>query len=120
MGREFLDTLDELVDPRWTALLVVDVQNDFCHVDGHFAKFGKDVASMAPAVKKMVDFVGKAQALGMRTIFLRQASLPDARMDSPAWLRFKTRDGKAPGPIRLNGPEAVGTIDTSGSVMCQK
>ena len=96
MGREVLDTLDELVDPRWTAVIVVDVQNDFCHVDGHFAKFGKDVARMAPAVKKMVDFVGKAQALGVRTIFLRQASLPDARMDSPAWLRFKTRDGKAP------------------------
>ena len=29
MGREVLDTLDELVDPRWTAVIVVDVQNDF-------------------------------------------------------------------------------------------
>jgi nicotinamidase-related amidase len=40
--------------------------------------------------------VGRAQQMGLRTIFMQQASLPGARMDSPAWLRFKTRDGKAP------------------------
>ena len=96
LGRQVLDTLDELVDPRWTAVIAIDIQNDFCSKDGHFARYGKNVARMAPAVARMVDFVGQAQALGMRTIFLQQASLPDGRMDSPAWLRFKTRDGKAP------------------------
>lgn len=96
MGREVLDTLDELVDPRWSAVLAIDIQNDFCSPEGHFARYGKDVASMAPAVSRMVEFVGRAQQMGLRTIFMRQASLPDARMDSPAWLRFKTRDGKAP------------------------
>jgi len=96
MGREVLDTLDELVDPRWSAVLAIDIQNDFCSPQGHFARYGKDVSSMAPAVSRMVDFLGRAQQMGLRTIFMRQASLPDARMDSPAWLRFKTRDGKAP------------------------
>jgi ureidoacrylate peracid hydrolase len=96
LGRQVLDTLDELVDPRWTAVIAVDIQNDFCSPGGHFDRHGKDVARMAPAVARMVDFIGRAQALGVRTIFLRQESLPDGRMDSPAWLRFKTRDGKAP------------------------
>jgi nicotinamidase-related amidase len=96
LGREVLDTLDELVDPRWTAVLAIDIQNDFCSPNGHFARYGKDVARMEPAVRRMVEFVGRAQSLGMRAIFLRQASLPDGRMDSAAWLRFKTRDGKAP------------------------
>jgi len=96
LGREVLDTLEELVDPRWTAVLAVDIQNDFCTPGGHFARHGKDVARMAPAVSRMVEFIGRAQALGMRTIFMQQASLPDGRMDSPAWLRFKTRDGKSP------------------------
>ena len=96
LGREVLDTLEELVDPRWTAVIAIDIQNDFCSPGGHFERYGKNVARMAPAVKRMVDFVGQTQALGMRTIFLQQASLPDGRMDSPAWLRFKTRDGKAP------------------------
>lgn len=96
LGRDVLDTLEELVDPRWTAVLAIDIQNDFCTPGGHFARHGKDVESMAPAVLRMVEFVGRAQALGMRTIFMRQASLPEGRMDSPAWLRFKTRDGKTP------------------------
>jgi ureidoacrylate peracid hydrolase len=95
-GRPVRDTLEELVDPRSSALLAIDIQNDFCSTAGHFARYGKNVAQMAPAVATMVDFVRQAQALGLRTIFLRQASLPDGRMDSPAWLRFKTRDGKAP------------------------
>ena len=96
LGRQVLDTLPELVDPRWTAVLVIDIQNDFCDLKGHFARHGKDVGRMAPAVRQMVRFVTEAQTLGLRTIFLRQASLPDGRTDSPAWLRFKTRDGKAP------------------------
>lgn len=96
LGREVLDTLEELVDPRWTAVLAVDIQNDFCSPGGHFARYGKDVARMGPAVARAVHFVGRAQSLGMHTIFMRQVSLPDGRMDSPAWLRFKTRDGKAP------------------------
>ena len=28
------------LDPGLTALLVIDVQNDFCHADGYFARFG--------------------------------------------------------------------------------
>lgn len=96
LGRDVLDTLDELVDPRRSAVLAIDIQNDFCSAGGHFERYGKDVARMAPALRRMVDFLRQAQALGVRRIFLQQASMPDGRMDSPAWLRFKTRDGKAP------------------------
>jgi ureidoacrylate peracid hydrolase len=96
LNRQVLDTLPELVDPRHAAVVVIDVQNDFCSPKGHFARYGKDVARMQPAVDRAVSFVAQAQTLGMRCIFLQQASLPDGRMDSPAWLRFKTRDGKAP------------------------
>ncbi|NDH52091.1 MAG: cysteine hydrolase [Betaproteobacteria bacterium] len=96
LNRQVLDTLPELVDPRHAAVVVIDIQNDFCSPKGHFARYGKDVARMQPAVDRAVSFVAQAQTLGMRCIFLQQASLPDGRMDSPAWLRFKTRDGKAP------------------------
>lgn len=90
------DTLAELVDKRSTALVVIDVQNDFCHADGHFAKYGKDLSSIQAIVPGVVRFVSRAQALGVRTFFVRQTTLPNGRSDSPAWLRFKTRDGKSP------------------------
>ena len=32
----------ELVDPIWTALVVIDVQNDFCHAEGAFGRVGHD------------------------------------------------------------------------------
>ena len=44
-GVEVLDSLEELVDPEYSAVLVIDIQNDFCHHEGHFARFGKDLRS---------------------------------------------------------------------------
>ena len=90
------DTLEELVDPRSTALLVVDVQNDFCHADGHFARYGKDLSRIQAMLPGLVQFVTAAQSCGIRTFFIRQCTLPNGRSDSPAWLRFKCRDGKSP------------------------
>ncbi len=95
-GVDVLDTLDELVAPAHTAVLLVDVQNDFCHDDGHFARAGKDLSLVRARLPGIVDFVGQAQALGLPVVFIRQQTLPDNASDSPAWLRFKSRDGKAP------------------------
>jgi ureidoacrylate peracid hydrolase len=39
MGR----SLAEKVDPRQAALIVVDVQNDFCHPEGAAGKLGRDL-----------------------------------------------------------------------------
>lgn len=90
------DSLAELVDPKVTALIVIDVQNDFCHDEGHYARYGKDLASIQAIIPGVVRFVSRAQALGVRTFFVRQTTLPNGRSDSPAWLRFKCRDGKSP------------------------
>lgn len=92
----FYDTLPELIDPAHTALLVVDVQNDFCHPDGHFARHGKDLSMIEERLPKVCAFVREAQSLGVRTVFTLQTTLPDGKSDSPAWLRFKCRDGKSP------------------------
>ena len=44
----------------------------------------------------LVAFVQAAQERGIPCAFIRQRSEPEGRSDSPAWLRLKTRDGKAP------------------------
>lgn len=90
------DTLAELVDPEHTALLIVDVQNDFCHPEGHFARYGKDLSTTLETLPRLRAFVREGQQLGLRIFFVQQTTLPDGRSDSPAWLRFKTRDGKSP------------------------
>ena len=95
-GVSVRDTLDELVDPATTALVVVDVQNDFCHPEGHFARYKKDLSSTQAVLPALVSFVNRAQDLGIRVVFIRQLTLPGGKSDSAAWLRFKCRDGKSP------------------------
>lgn len=94
-GVTVLDTLEELVNPAHTALVVVDVQNDFCHPEGHFARHGKNISACEAMVAPTVAFVSKAQSLGIKIFFLQQLTLPHGASDSPAWLRFKCRDGKS-------------------------
>lgn len=94
-GVSVLDTLQELVDPAHAAVVVVDVQNDFCHSEGHFAKHGKNLGATQATLPQTVKFVQTAQSLGIRVFFIRQLTLPHGASDSPAWLRFKCRDGKS-------------------------
>lgn len=52
-----LVTVAEKVDPRWTALVVIDYQNDFCAPRGAFARTGSDPAPLqriAPAVRSLL------------------------------------------------------------------
>lgn len=94
-GISVFDTLDEIIDPAHTAVVCVDVQNDFCSAGGHFERHGKSMEMVRDRLGTMVSFVQSAQAAGIRVAFLKQATLPENKSDSPAWLRFKTRDGKS-------------------------
>jgi nicotinamidase-related amidase len=90
------EALAELVERSSTAILLVDVQNDFCHPQGHFGRHGRDLSQAAEALPRIVDFVARAQALEVPVVFIQQTTPADGSADSPAWLRFKTRDGKSP------------------------
>jgi ureidoacrylate peracid hydrolase len=46
-------TLQEKLDPRCTALLIVDVQNDFCHPDGFYAGVPEFAGSRLAPIDRM-------------------------------------------------------------------
>lgn len=51
-----------------TALLVLDVQNDFCDSKGAFAKFlGWDARPIREMVPRLVQFVNRAREGGFRS-----------------------------------------------------
>lgn len=95
-GKLVCESLDEMIAAKHTAILSVDIQNDFCSAGGHFDKYGKDLSSIATRLPAMVSFIHEAQGLNIPVIFIRQITMPNGHSDSPAWLRFKTRDGKSP------------------------
>ena len=87
-GKLVYDTLEEVVHPRHTALLVVDMQNEFCSPEGVPGKNGADVApvrAIIPAVQKLV---AAARTSGVRVIYFRHTHEPDLRNLSPARLSF--------------------------------
>jgi nicotinamidase-related amidase len=67
-----LRELADVVDPAHTALIVVDVQNDFVSSDGFIAKFGLNVADMQAAIPCINEFIRLARATGVPVIYLRE------------------------------------------------
>lgn len=69
-------SLKEILDPKHSALLVVDVQNDFCDPKGKFAKWGRNISQMqsiVPRIQELIDVAHKSSVpviftKGMRTL----------------------------------------------------
>ena len=63
--------LPERLDPARTALIVIDLQNDFCHRDGVFGKLGFDMSWMDPAIEQTRRLVAEAREQRLLIIFVR-------------------------------------------------
>lgn len=66
-----MPTFEELVDPKHTAVLVIDVQNDFCHPEGGQAKAGMEISEMTAVVPNIVKLTEDARAHDVPVIFIR-------------------------------------------------
>jgi ureidoacrylate peracid hydrolase len=122
-GITFYDQLAEIVSPSRTALLIVDMQNDFVSPEGHFARNGKDVGRIAAIVPKLRLIIEAAHTAGVLVIFTRQTTLPGLASDSPAWVYFKTRDGKGPDYTMSGswGAEFIPELDLpEGTIVIEK
>lgn len=77
-------SLEERVDPKQTALIVIDVQNDFCHPKGGMAQsFGAHiVADIEAAMPNLHRLIEGARAAGVFVVFVR--SIYDDQYLSPA------------------------------------
>src|SRR5215210_8483713 len=85
------------LDARQTALLVIDAQNDFCHADGFFARFGFDVspcARVTPAIARVLEVARRAGTHVMWTMSTN-ADPPVHRL-LPARFRRAAADERPP------------------------
>ncbi|MEX0805751.1 MAG: isochorismatase family cysteine hydrolase [Candidatus Binatia bacterium] len=72
------------LDPKDSCLLVIDVQNDYCHDQGAFGQMGIPLQSIQDMVRRLVPFIEEVRQAGVMVIFIRnQHSEWD---DSPTWL----------------------------------
>jgi ureidoacrylate peracid hydrolase len=62
--------LSSIVAPEWAALLVVDVQNDFCHQDGLFGRLGLDMTGVQAAARSIAALLPAARQAGVPVVFV--------------------------------------------------
>jgi ureidoacrylate peracid hydrolase len=69
---EVLKTLPERIDPAHTALIVVDMQNDFCAEGGYVQMTkGSDMSGSGPLAKKIMGVVEQARASGTTVVWVQ-------------------------------------------------
>ena len=90
-GKSVYTTLAELVRPRHTALVVVDMQRDFCSPGGAFDVLGIDLSMYPPMVARLAELIGAARRAGVPVIFVLMTVLPGRASESPAQIRFNLR-----------------------------
>jgi ureidoacrylate peracid hydrolase len=95
-GKTVFETLKEVVDPAHTAVLVIDVQNEYCLEGGHFEKNGYDLSMIRQMLPRLKGFLEKAREKKVPVAFIQQTAHPEGKTESPAWLYFRVKDGKSP------------------------
>ncbi|WP_166375860.1 cysteine hydrolase family protein [Aeromicrobium phragmitis] len=80
------DWLIRRLDPQRTAVLVVDVQNDFCAEGGWYDRIGYDVSAGQAAARQLETFLPQARRRGFQIIFVKchydRAYLPRVMVES--------------------------------------
>ncbi|HUA54993.1 MAG TPA: isochorismatase family cysteine hydrolase [Candidatus Sulfotelmatobacter sp.] len=89
-GQQVFSTIEEIVDPRHAALVVIDAQNDFCSPGGLMANNGHDMSTMPAAIAEIGRLLETARAAGVLVIYIQNQMLPGKQSTSGAWLRFLT------------------------------
>ena len=65
------------INPKNTAVIVVDMENDFVSKGGMFNRAGADISGAQKAIAPTAKVLAAARATGMKIIYLRMAYQPD-------------------------------------------
>ena len=92
-AQNLTEPLASMIAPGRTALLVVDVQNDFAHADGVMGRFGVDLSSVDTTVERMQALLDAAHAAGVQVFLVRLQT--SAGRDSRAANLRRARMGRS-------------------------
>lgn len=108
------ETLEEIVDPSITALLIIDMQNDFAAQGGALQASGGNVDAIQSIVSPIGTLASACRARDISVMHARLLTLPNGQSDSVGSLRFKVRVNKNYGRD-VRTPLAYTVKDTWGA-----
>ena len=86
-----------ILDMSRTALVVIDMQNDFCHPQGWLASIGVDVEPARTPVKPLQALLPALRARNVPVVWLNWGNRPDKLNLSPSALHVYNGDGRSVG-----------------------
>lgn len=115
-GKQVYDTLDELLEPRHTALVVIDMLNGgLGRGPAGYERAGHDVSMVEAIASRCGELIDAARRSGVTLAHIRVANLPNQASSSPAWLRSLALTGKAapidPAKLSIDGTWQTEFID---------
>lgn len=72
-------SLSQKVKPDHTALLVVDIQREYCTDEGVLAKLGFDITPIKEMIPRLADFIDRCRKVLPTIIFFKTKVLPELR-----------------------------------------
>lgn len=97
-----------------TAVLVIDMQNDFCHPAGWLASIGVDITAARAPIAPLARFLPTLRAAGVPVLWINWGNRPDRRNLPPSVLHVYDPDGESAG-IGSHLPGQTGGILEAGS-----
>ena len=85
------------IDLARTAMIVIDMQNDFCHPKGWLASIGVDISPARRPIEPLASFLPKLRAASTPIIWLNWGVRPDRMNLSPALLHVYNPNGRGAG-----------------------
>lgn len=92
LGHQVPTEVAEILDPRVSAVVAIDLQNDFIHDDGHFGGSAGLQGIVAPTVR----LTDAARSGGVAVHFAQIVQEADGSAASPSWLSEALRRGYEP------------------------
>ena len=86
-----------VIDLSRTALLVIDMQNDFCHPQGWLASIGVDTAPARQPVQPLKTLLPVLRSADIPVVWLNWGNRPDKLNLSPSALHVYNGDGQSVG-----------------------
>ena len=91
-----MDALPEILHTSHTALIIVDMQNDFVSGDGSLARAGNSITAIQNMLPTLRDLLGHARDLDILVVHLKYSTSPGYLTDSDSWLYYNLQDVATP------------------------
>jgi|GEM_PF-2745634 len=83
-GKQVFDSLEEVVNPEHTAILVVDMQNGLASLEGHAARHGFDVSMQRKIIPPIQRLLKSGREAGARVVHIQIVFDADQATTSPS------------------------------------